>query len=272
MSTLHQWQLVCDIALALSLLVAAICFARKNTDSSNQQTRALEESLRRLLDEADTASRSLATELTRRQNGLERLLLDLESGEARISRALTSADSVAGTLASQVTEALAKPTRPLAKQIEVEAELAEPVRLSREVAAPTRLEPESLAPTSGLNIFGDPIQAPPVRSAKAIRNYAAAPSSSFRTAAPQSGEPIREDIEAIYNAAEAMLRAGKELNEIQRATKIPRADLDMLSEVVHREMRMEKRVPTAEKKSEVQADSRLGVLSPARIRREVQTL
>lgn len=263
MSTLHQWQLVCDIALALSLLVAAIRFARQNTDSSTQQTRALEESLRRLLDEADTASRSLATELTRRQNSLERLLLDLESGEARISRALTSVDVAAETLASQEVRAAAKQPRPLVRQIEIETEPVEPVRLSREIVEVPSLAADSGTATGGLNIFGEPIQAPPPKPTKTARSY---------SASTKATEPIREDIEEIYNAAEAMLRAGKDLNEIQRTTRIPRADLDMLSEVVQREMRMEKRSSTGKQKNEAPSDPRLGVLSAAGIRREVQTL
>jgi len=263
MNTLHEWQIVCDIALAISVLFIALRFVQRHADSSQRQTQALEESLRRLLDEADTASRSLATELTRRHNALERLLMDLESGEARISRALTSVDQAADMLEVKSTRAREKSRHSLVEQIEIKTsneELLEPAAEINFSQAPARAFGQNDA---GLNIYGEPIPSPKpptINNARPQNNPA------------RSNQSIGNDIEKIYIAAEAMLRAGKDINEIQRATKIPHADLEMLHEVVQREFKMGRRPVAADRSDKPGNDPRLGVLAAAGIKRAVQTL
>ncbi|MGI6523915.1 MAG: hypothetical protein ACOX2O_01270 [Bdellovibrionota bacterium] len=102
MASLETLQLVADVLLVLSLFY--LC-ARSAKVSPILQSSNLEASLRRMVQEADLATRALQEKLVQRQTRLEELLLDLESAENRLNRGKQSIDETRADLESRFVKA-----------------------------------------------------------------------------------------------------------------------------------------------------------------------
>lgn len=94
-----------DVLLMLSLMYLAWRFSKQRPTQAEGRVTQLEESLRGLVREAEDASRSLEDRLLRRQQGLEKLLREMEAAEAKVHRTLKGADEKKGELEGEIHKA-----------------------------------------------------------------------------------------------------------------------------------------------------------------------
>ncbi len=99
MTDLAFWKLALDGALVLSLIFFCARYGRRSSVSP-RHLQGLEDSLRRIVKEADTASSSLAQELVQNKRELEQLLYDLETMESRLTKGIDEADETRKALLS----------------------------------------------------------------------------------------------------------------------------------------------------------------------------
>ena len=307
MDLFQTWKLAIDALLVISLLYLSVRFLKTNRAINTRELRDLEIVLRTLLRDADVASKSLSDSLSRRQGGLEKLLGDLSGSEVRLRDLSQKAESLKDGLIATVAKAEAYAVREPRAYRAATSERVGTISLSRETEerAPSNqnysageeaqvVEPRAsrTANSAKLNIFGEPIEpssetvveAAPVypkqQLAREIEVERAGGLSRAAYSRPKTG------MDKIYEAAEAMLRAGKDLESTAAITRLPIEDVRKLSQLVIREQhqqssRTEQRdildaqfseeAPVAQSKSrEASPDPRLGVL--ATMRRQVEVL
>lgn len=102
MANLEVLQLVVDGLLVLSLFYLCVRSAKA---SPFIQSGVLESGLRRMVQEADLATRTLQEKLVQRQTRLEELLLDLESAENRLNRSKQSIEETKADLDARFIKA-----------------------------------------------------------------------------------------------------------------------------------------------------------------------
>lgn len=104
MNHIELWKLGTDILLMLSLAYLSIRVVRASGSSvHNGRMIELEATLRALIKEADASGRGLSDTLNKRQQGLERLLVDLEGAEHRVSRIVSSTEDLKSSLEQQAS-------------------------------------------------------------------------------------------------------------------------------------------------------------------------
>lgn len=289
MEHLELWKLATDIGLCFSLIILCWRFLRSPESALvSRRTLELESALKALVQEADAASKSLHEKLTRRQQALEKLLFDLGTVEARVNRAITTADEEKHILTQAVSEA-----RKLAEEARYDASTAsrrterEPGR--GESAAPARQAAAALAkeievesqesrPSSragrGVNIFGEEVgsssqamdeakPAEPSIPARGIKAYGGLSASVEKISepAPKRAEQAKTErsagqktLEDIYKNAEQMLAAGKDLQTISTSLRLPIDQVRLLMEIMASEAD-DAEIPATT------SDPRLGALS-----------
>lgn len=154
-SDIGTWKLISDIGLMIALCYMCFRFLRSpQTTSHMKQVAELDATLKGLIKEAGMAGNSLNDQLVRRQQSLEKLLMDLETAEQRANRAIDSAEEARNMLerVRARTGAESEPQRfheqqPLWEE-PARARHSEPVRHSesarlRESAAVSGHEPEA---------------------------------------------------------------------------------------------------------------------------------
>jgi len=275
MSHLELWKLCADILLLVGLGWLGLRLARGQGSSVTgmREVRELEASLKELLHEAEGASRTLQERLSRRQQGLERLLQDLESAEHRARDTLRARPEpeAAARSAVKLEREAAAPRRaaplepppgkasagPLSSQIET---IQEPTRES------------AVSRWSATNIYGDPIPPPASPAAPAAATPARTPAPIAKQIEVEVS-PTAGAIDEVYAAAEELLRAGRDLEFVSRRTRLPLEEVRMLSRIVIQENQARRGEPGASVIDEpvAGADPRLGVLGTP-IRRQVQTI
>ncbi len=123
MTDITMWKLGTDILMVFGLVFLAIRFSRSSGARLQMRTEELQMGLKMLIRESEEAGNALNEKLLKRQSQLEQLLGDLESVEARISRAAQEGDQVIGKINEVVKEARLETT-----SIKVELQSAQQVR------------------------------------------------------------------------------------------------------------------------------------------------
>ena len=326
MQQIELWKIMCDVFLMLSLVWLGVRFLRSPTSmGARRQVAELEGSLRALIKEADATGRSLNDQLLKRQQGLEKLMYDLESAEHRVTRVVSQAEESRNALEMETsrarrsagdagyTEATRPAPRPSNLHIEVERVPSKPATLQQpapqeaprapeapnfQVTAPsptiTPAAPRTVeAPRKRTNIYGEEIQdstpaeQPVINRAapysKATERYSQGLAGKIEREVPRQAAAPRQKssvgIEAVYAAAEKMLKAGADLNSIARQTNLSIEDVRHLSRIMGAEDRIELSTSVTDAVPEVlpehstttpNEDPRLGVLTG--MKRQVQTL
>ena len=118
-----------------------------------------------------------------------------------------------------------------------------------------------------VNIYGEPIPDPQPAAPSARR--AKPPSKPLSAQVEKEvhnpytpGDRREQGLQRVYDAAEDLLRAGRDLQTVAGITSLPLEEVRMLSQMIAQEDRAAKKIPPV--------DSRLGVLGT--MRREIQTL
>lgn len=274
MHYMEIWRLTTDILLAGALVYLALRMLRKPAqDTSALEMQGLEQSLRRVVQEADLSSRTLGTELLKRKQDLEKLLFDLGTVEHRLNRAINSAEERKGALELECSRAaqleneihLQKKEMPRAAAVQPGPQT---MRLNqaieRTILAPEPVsEPETDAPeppsfetalprhTASIqpaarsivayNIYGDPIGAASSENLEERDRGLVSQVTKEINTASSAGKTLPGAVEDIFSAAEDMIRAGQDLRLIAQKTDLPLEDLQMLSQVVKREQALRRR-------------------------------
>lgn len=300
MSQFEMVKLVVDIGLGACLLYLAFRFLRGGiSDGQARQLANLDASLKSLIREAEVSGNNLNDQLLRRQQSIESALRDIESNEAKLQRAISTAKDLLTNLDEQikkVREDLLEVERRKVR-IETEQEIsARPIVQPRpERAATTRKSvtprPEPIRAQvvdvveddiqfldesedddgveqvfERVNIFGEPISESPI-----VESPVQTSAPSTRSALQQAVEKIvekkrtapqlsRPALDAIYAAAEDMLRTGKNLEAVAARTKLSLDEVRTISQKVMRDSILEEAVVTEPRA----VDQRLGVLAGQR--------
>jgi len=95
MNNMEIWQLITDMLLVVALFYLCIKTVKV---SPIMQSSILEGNLRRMVQEADLATKTLQEKLVQRQNRLEELLIDIESAENRLNKSKQSIEEAKSDL------------------------------------------------------------------------------------------------------------------------------------------------------------------------------
>lgn len=284
---LEVWRLFGDIALLGALAYLCHQFVRSpRIGSASRQLRELETALRSLIKDADNSGRSLNDQLMRRQQSLEKLLIDAQLAEQRIHEA-----TLAKPASATISAAPARDMEPRRRSMEIEREeipsgpMVEPASFAQKTVAPIiddSSEEESSITFGNTNIFGEPIAtstttAPAAASQpavgramkRALDTYSPLKAKIEKQVAPQPKASPTAGIEDVYAAAEELLRAGNDLGAVSSRTKLPIEEVRALSQMIIGERAV--KTPTTPTVSVTdESDPRLGVL--ATMKRQTITL
>lgn len=291
MVNLGFWQLATDIMLLCSLVYLSFQFVRSpRINAQLRAVRELESALRVLVREADGAGRSLNDQLMRRQQALEKALIDADLTEQRLQKAVSAQASRAS---DSPEPASIKTNSRQAQQAAVAEESStaqSQLRRSIEVG-----QDSPQAQWNKVNIYGEPIQSEPINEVKspgraqqkAMRTYsplkAAVQTEIVQDEAPLEPTQAKRSertkhsavkeaetaIEDLYATAEELLRAGEGLALVAARTNLPISDIRALSQMIIGERAVAETkqgsVPPV-----VDEDPRLGVM--ATMKRQTITL
>ena len=274
-------KLIVDLGILISVAYLCVKVVRGAHDVKLTQLADLDTSLRTLMQQAERASSTLGEELLKRQRDIERVLLEIEETERKVSHAVRSAEDIkksientsnynSSSLQSKASvdssshSPRAASSETLSDSIEVYSEEEDHAPESFEPLFAKAPEPPSFETRPGIYAAKKPTVRPSSRESAGQQDSRPLSHSIEREVSPSSSTaPL--DIQGIYDSAEEALRAGRDLGSVAIKTKLPIEEVRMLSEMIVRE-RLDERAATPDAKK----DPRLGVL--AGMRREVTTL
>ena len=305
MGQFEMVKLLVDIGLGASLLYLAFRFLRGGiSDGQARQLATLDASLKSLIREAEVSGNNLNDQLLRRQQSIESALRDIESNEGKLQRAIVSAKDLLGNLDDQikkVREDLLDVERRKVR-IETEQEISARVVAPVRHAAPASIKAPHPRPEPARARVVEVIEEEPLyceeieeevgveQNFERVNIFGEAISESLtpevvpqtsnlnaRSALQQAVEKIvekkratdqlsRPALDAIYAAAEDMLRTGKNIEAVAARTRLSLDEVRTISQKVMRDSILE-----APQQSDTHArDQRLGVLAGQR--RQDQTI
>lgn len=280
MSHFVFWRLASDVLLLAALGYLCLQFVRSpRLNSATRQLRELESALRGLIKDADVAGRSLNDQLLRRQQSLEKLLIDAQLAEQRIEQAVSDS-SARGAQVSRAEHAVPTRERVAEAPAARPQPAAEPASFTRAAAVETVIddEAESEITFGNTNIYGEPIPPPAAAKSPPPQQMGRAMRRAMQTYSPLQSQiekeieakpvaqPKTSGIEDVYAAAEELLRAGNDLAAVSGRTKLPIEEVRALSQMIIGE----RNVAQASGNPIDDADPRLGVM--ANMKRQTITL
>ncbi|RMG41553.1 MAG: hypothetical protein D6719_08360 [Candidatus Dadabacteria bacterium] len=235
---------VTDLLLGFSLIFLCYRLAKGSAfQTTSRQLLELEASLRGLLKEAEAASRSLNSELQKRQTQLEKLLFDVETVEQRLEKGIDSSEERRKELLKLTAEIEKSLSHFEKKSTAISQQAAQAEKDLMGTYSMTTPEPssfenyrESYAPArqSNLNVYGEPVPNAASRGSEAQQRSALSKSIE-KEIQPEFGSTGSGGIEDVYAAAEEMLAAGHALESVAARTSLPMDDLKLLSQMIARE-------------------------------------
>jgi hypothetical protein len=295
------WNLGTDLCLFASLVWLGFKVITISTGTARGEMQELADGLKELLREADKAASNLNEQLSKRERSLERLLYDLESAEHRVGRALTTfedtikkSESASVEAQRQAVAAVAQPIvaqpseQPKQRAVQAyQSKQREPVietideqDYALENVVVTEPQPRARAVRSQIEVKAQPSSE--IERAKRVSTGLA--SQIEKEQIPQTSAARAQTMSKIAFAAERLLRAGKDIENVAALTRIPLRDLQEMqarisgdsSEPVikrHTEAAVERSTQQEQVQPEPstpQRDPRLGVLGG--MKRQVQVL
>jgi hypothetical protein len=271
------WQMVVDLCLVTSILVMAF----RSIKTSRVQAilpRALEieAALRRAMMEAETTGRHVNDQLLRREQNIHKYVSELERHEKDLSLSISEAESLAKELSLSCETA-----RREGKDLQASLIEAESLTKSLADSHPTRPTPSQMEEVEEEEIARRAAPAP-VRHVSQ-RSRSSEMSFSTKQQSPRANEWLDEQYEQVdeeetvderpqskvgalkevYGRAESMIKQGKELDAIVRATNLPMEGVKRLAQMIEIE-REEEQERTRMAPRKRQADPRLGALGATR--------
>lgn len=210
-------KLAADLILCAALILIGLRFLRTPSSVVNsKQVIDLEASLRALLQEADTAGRTLNDQLLKRQKALEKLVVEVEGAEHRARQSVLAADESRGVLDIAVEKARSAAknfTQPSTTRHTASSELPAAELLTDESEMPAVRKPRNASPEPRrqpakpgalVNIFGEtlegssepPLSAPAADARSAVRTRVARSYPTSQTPAAPTARSERGKIPA----------------------------------------------------------------------------
>jgi hypothetical protein len=276
MEALQHLGVLIDTALVIIVIGVVLKSSKKQVvaaPSNNVNVQEIEQSLRKVISDAEESSLELNRELQKRQKSLEQLLFDLEGAEQRAERSRADADQRISALNNAIEAAGNVEIRPARRDSKNTAILNESHRpqaqeFVREEAPIEDAEISSVkASSQAVNIFGEPIGNLGSEEIKPLTRKIEVEKTSNNTAAVRkSDNDLRAGIHKIYDRAKELLSAGHSVAEVCAATRLPATTVQRIEELVASQTIS---VPQEPQQSTAQRDPRLGALGDMRRSREV---
>ncbi len=269
--------MVVDLCLVTSILVMAFrSIKTSRVQAILPKALEMEAALRRAMLEAETTGRHVNDQLLRREQNIHKYVSELERHEKDLSLSISEAESLAKELSLSCETARREGKDLQSALIEAESLSASLVESGRARSASMESEPEREE---------EVVQRTTRAPARQPERRAAASQASFSTKqqSPRATEWLDERFEEVeeeqqieerpqskvgalkevYGRAENMIKEGKELEAIARATKLPVEGVKRLAQMIEieREEEQERARLTPRKK---QGDPRLGALGSTR--------
>jgi len=290
MTQVEILKFIVDGTLLAAVGYLAITFGRSQLSGGQaaRELRSVEESMRRLIRDADEASRELNDQLLRREQALKRTLTDVDSAEKRAREIVSNIESKDIELRSRIEVAreLSRqqaPIREMAPAVSRATSVPQQVDNSEfddavEQPSPSR-QPISTAAKHWTEIedgddFGLKIDKETRPSRTASNLAAAIERHKVDTKTNVEHEikvPIGATLQDIIKAAHRMIQDGAELQAVAARTRLPLEQVRLLARAFNSRQSETGRAtssdPMLRSQSKTAADSRLGVLGS--IKREV---
>lgn len=271
------WQMVVDLCLVTSILVMAFrSIKTSRVQAILPKALEIEATLRRAMVEAETTGRHVNDQLLRREQNIHKYVSDLERHEKDLSLSITEAESLAKELSLSCETARREGKDLQSALIEAESLSASLVESRRARSAASDAEPEREE-----EVVQRATRAPVRQSAQ--RSTTSQTSFSTKQQSPRATEWLDERYEEVededqieerpqskvgalkevYGRAESMIKEGKELEAIARATKLPMEGVKRLAQMIEieREEQQERERLAPRRKH---GDPRLGALGSTR--------
>ncbi len=281
MNQIQLWQLLVDIGLITSVLTLTTrAFKASRLPGILPKTRELESSLRDLIGEAEAAGLSLNDQLLRREQNIQKALLEIQQSEARIAQALTEAEALQGKLQvtrNETVRVIQDLKAGFERGVQAEKAKVEEIQSSAIVAPPQpaySVQPPPVQP-QGQRVPAElrsefveqtyprtPLQQSVEVSTgeQALKSAGSARSTStVVTNTPTSAA----DLKRVYQSAELLIKEGNPVESVASQMKLPIEGVKLLAQMIEieREEDSRKQDPSGKFAS---TDSRLGALGGIR--------
>lgn len=295
MNHLELWKLATDTLLLLALGCLCFQFARSpRISAASRQLRELEGALRALIREADGAGRTLNEQLMQRQASLEKLLIDAQLTEQRITQASASSRIEESRVSSRSEPDYERPAASRAKKVStsrpagpvIMEETVEPASFparpaQRPLESSAEEEEESTITFGATNIYGEPIESKPAPAPsepvigkaqqRAMETYSPLKAKIEKEVkASAKNAAAKGSLEDLYASAEQLLRAGNDLMAVANRTKLPIEEVRALSQMIIGERAVAENNARQSGTTEIEDDPRLGVMT--KMKRQTITL
>lgn len=247
--------------------------------SPSFDVKEVEQSLRKVITDAEEASHELNRTLQKRHKSLEQILFDLENVEQRAAKALGEADSKTIALRNAIEAAENTEIRPaqrsaanLNNRIEVISDVAETATIKTSEAFIPDVVPAASRPNQRVNIFGEVIEGETIPAQPLARRIEVEKDNQAPAKAAQYNDNnLRAGIHKIYDTARDLLSAGHSVAAVCAATKLPAATVRKIEELVVSQMpqQVEPVIEQIQAPIQQKRDPRLGALGDMRRSREV---
>ena len=262
-----------DTALVLVVIGVVVRASRKAVvaaPSANINVPEIEQSLRKVISDAEESSLELNRELQKRQRSLEQLLFDLDGAEQRAERSRIEADQRITALNNAIEAAGNVEIRPARREAIVnQAVSSQAAQGSSRNESPIEEAPATAAKISSqaVNIFGEPIGHLVSEEIKPLsRKIEVEKISNNNGATKKADNDLRAGIHKIYDQAKELLSAGHSVAEVCAVTRLPASTVQRIEDLVASQTIA---VPQEPQQTAAQRDPRLGALGDMRRSREV---
>jgi hypothetical protein len=259
LTTLTTLKLVTDLGLLCSFIYLAHRFiiggGVKFSDS--KRVKELEQSLRDLIVEAENSSKGLIDELNNKRQDLKRVLESINAAESRIEEKSAEVEkAVTKVSPSKFKEETPTPEKLYISQHDALMErIPKPLEFMLdplEIPLPPRFErPANYRNTETLN------RTPLSDRVEVTRNVQ-------EEGGVEEAQSYKNSVASILRAAESLLQAGHEINDVARETNLPLDHVRALSVLIKQSPLSNGKRGEERGKILKSDDSRLGVLSNAR--------
>jgi len=281
---IETYKMLTDIALLAAILFITYRSVRQSSSTNivqgpnlKENVKEIEESIKKLISEAEESSRELNKDLSRKQRSLEQILFDIESVETKISKTTSSAQEKIEELTQLVnlTEVKAKEFNKInqnseveVKKVEIQTTVTNKQQEITEISL-TDVEVEEVQESRyqdrNLNIFGEPIsEAVETDNYQPLSARIEIQSEKKITHPPVSSSNMKEvdaqsKIHKIMNQAKLLLKDGEDIISVATQLRIPSAAVQRINDQMLRE-----KVSMAASEEKPKRDSRLGALGSMR--------
>jgi len=271
--------MVVDLCLVTSILVMAFrSIKTSRVQAVLPKALEIEAALRRTMMEAETTGRHVNDQLLRREQNIHKYVAEIDQHEKDLSFSISEAENLAKELSLSCESA-----RREGKELQTALIEAESLSLSMKQSPYARPAPLASEEAPEKEI-GRRAPAPPARES-VRRSKTAEVSFSTKQQSPRANEWLDQQYEEfeederiderpqsqshvgalkeVYGRAESMIKEGKELEAIARATKLPMEGVKRLAQMIEIEREEEHERKRLAPRTR-QGDPRLGALGSTR--------